>query len=349
MTTPHAVIDGAAVVGTTAWGTMLAVHLARTGLPVTLVARSAEEAQALEAGRCHVGRLPGVPFPEALHVDVGPPAVAATPLVCFAVPSRTVTANAEALAAGIDAGATVLSATKGIEPESGRRMSQLLETALPGRSLAVLSGPNLAKEIAAGLPSTTVIASRDGPLEALRRAFHTDAFRVYTTDDVPGVELGGALKNVIAIAGGMVDTFGYGHNAKAAILTRGLAEMTRLGVAAGAAPITFQGLAGVGDLMATAYSPLSRNRRLGELVAGGVTLARALDSLGETAEGATTVPAALVLARSLRVEMPITEGLHGILYGGLSPADAVRSLMLREPKPEFAAGAPSAAEPPPAG
>ena len=355
MSTHDTTFERAAVVGTTAWGTMLAVHLARTGLPVTLVARSAQEAQALEAGRCHEGRLPGVPFPAALRVDAGPQAVAGAPLVCFAVPSHTVAANAEALAKSIDARATVLSATKGIERETGRRMSQLLEAALPGRSLSVLSGPNLAKEIAAGLPSTTVIASRDESLEALRRAFHTDSFRVYTTDDVAGVELGGSLKNVIAIAGGMVDAFGYGNNAKAAILTRGLAEMTRLGVAAGASPITFQGLAGVGDLTATAYSPLSRNRRLGELIAGGSTLAQALATLGETAEGATTVPAALALARSLAVEMPITEGLQGILHGGVSPADAVRSLMLREPKPEFttrvsgSSEAPQAPESPAAG
>jgi glycerol-3-phosphate dehydrogenase (NAD(P)+) len=184
------------------------------------------------------------------------------------------------------------------------------------------------------MPGSTVIASATAPLGALRDAFHTELFRVYTSEDIVGVEFGGALKNVIAIAAGMVDTFGYGDNAKAAIMTRGLAEMTRLGVAAGADPLTFQGLAGVGDLIATAYSPLSRNRRLGALLAEGRPLNDALAVIGETAEGATTIPAALRLAQRLDVELPVTEGLYGILYEGLSPVTAVQALMTREPKDE---------------
>ena len=247
--------------------------------------------------------------------------------------------NARALAAAVPAGATLLSASKGIEHDTGRRMTEVLAAALPGRPTAALSGPNLSREVASGLPGTTVIAGSgapvEAPVEALRAAFHSSTLRVYTSDDLVGVEFGGALKNIVAIAAGMVDGFRFGHNAKAAIITRGLAEISRLGVAAGADPLTFQGLAGMGDLIATSYSPLSRNRRLGELIARGLSLEEALAEIGETAEGATTTPAALRLAARLDVEMPIAEGLHGILYGGIAPRDAVAALLGRDPKPEL--------------
>ncbi len=324
----------AAVVGATAWGATLAVHLARNGTPTVLVARNATEAATLQRERMHARRLPGVAFPDTLEVAVGVSGVASADLVVFAVPSGTLEANARTVAPGIAADATLLSATKGIEVETGRRMTEVLAAALPGRTVAAISGPNLSREVIAGLPGSTVIASRGGRVEALRTAFHSTSLRVYTSEDVAGVEFGGALKNVIAIAAGMVDALGFGDNAKAALLTRGLAEMTRLGVAAGADPLTFQGLAGVGDLVASSYSPLARNRRLGELVAGGQTLREALEVLGETAEGVTTVPAALRLARTLGVEMPITEGLQRVLSEGQSPQEAIRVLMGREPRSE---------------
>jgi glycerol-3-phosphate dehydrogenase (NAD(P)+) len=324
--------ERAAVIGVTAWGTTLAVHLARRGLPVILVARSEAEAEALRTIR-RSPRLPGVVFPDQLEVGT----LADLPradLVCFAVPSHTLAANAEAAAPSLRPGATVLSATKGIDFETGRRMSQILADALPEHPLAVISGPNLSREVVEGLPGSTVIATRDASAEALTAAFHSRALRVYTSDDMVGVEFGGALKNVIAIAAGMVDGFQFGNNAKASLLTRGLAEITRLGVAAGAEAITLQGLAGIGDLVATSYSPLSRNRRLGELIAGGVTLQDSLARLGETAEGATTIPAALRLAERLGVEMPITEGLDRVLYAGAHPLEEVRALMEREPRAE---------------
>lgn len=322
-----------AVVGTTAWGATLAVHLARQGLPVALAARSAVEAEALAAARGSP-RLPGVVFPPALAVRTLTEALHEADLVCFAVPSTTLAENAVAVALAIAPGATLLSATKGIERDSGRRMSELLGAVLPGHPLAVISGPNLSREVASGLPGSTVIATRDASVPALRAAFHSTALRVYTTDDVVGVELGGALKNVIAIAAGMVDALRFGDNAKAALITRGLAEITRLGVAAGAETMTFLGLAGIGDLVATAYSPLSRNRRLGALLAGGASLPVALATLGETAEGATTIPAALRLAEGLGVEMPITAALQRVLYAGAYPLDEVRGLMEREPRAE---------------
>ena len=323
----------ASIVGVTAWGTTLAVHLARRGLPVTLVARTDAEAGALRTAR-RSPRLAGVVFPEGLNVATAVEALADADLVVFAVPSHTLVANASAIARFVRPDATILSATKGIDRETGRRMSELLAEALPGHPLAVISGPNLSREVVEGQPGSTVIATRDASIEALRAAFHSRALRVYTSDDVAGVEFGGALKNVIAISGGMVDGFGFGNNAKASLLTRGLAEITRLGMAAGAEQMTFLGLAGIGDLIATSYSPLSRNRRLGELIAGGVSLEDALAQLGETAEGATTIPAALRLAERLGVEMPITAGLDRILYDGARPLEEVRALMEREPRAE---------------
>lgn len=322
------------VVGTTAWGTTLAVLLARNGVEVTLLARSAQEAHDLDARRVNERRLPGVPFPATLTPTADTAVLRRADVVCFVVPSQTLAATAQALSSAIPAGATLLSACKGVELASGRRMSEVLRDAMPGRPVAVLSGPNLSREVAAGLPGTTVIASADAPLDALSEAFHSRTFRVYTSKDVVGVELGGALKNIVAIAAGMVDALGYGDNAKAAVMTRGLAEMTRLGVAAGADPLTFQGLAGVGDLIATSYGPLSRNRRLGEQLARGVTLSEALEVMGETAEGATTIPAALRLAERVGVEMPIAQGLHGILYEGVSPQTAVNALLERDPTSE---------------
>lgn len=324
----------AVMVGATAWGTTLAVLLARNGLPVTLLTRSAEEAAGLNADRQHRGRLPDIPFPPSLVASGDPAALGHADLVCLAVPAQSMRANLDLIAGYVGPGATLLSASKGIEIATGLRMSELLRERLPGYPVAALSGPNLSREVAAGLPSTTVIASSDAPLEALRGAFHGAAFRVYTTEDIVGVEFGGALKNIIAIAAGIVDALGYGDNAKAAMITRGLAEMMRLGVAAGADPLTFLGLAGVGDLVASSYSALARNRRLGELLGGGQSLATALEAIGATAEGAATTQAALNLARRLGVEMPIAEALQGILSGETAPETAVATLLQRDPKPE---------------
>ena len=326
----------AAVVGTTVWGTTLAILLARNGVEVTLLARNAEEAGRLSADGRHRARLPDSPFPPGLSVSGNPAALEAAELVCFVVPAQTMAENAAALAAHVPPSAVLLSGSKGIESASGRRMTEVLAELLPGRPVAALSGPNLSREVAAGLPGTTVIASAHPSVEAIRAAFHSAAFRVYTSADVIGVEFGGALKNIVAIAAGMVDAFGYGDNAKAAIITRGLAEISRLGVAAGADPLTFQGLAGVGDLVASSYSPLARNRRLGELIGRGVSPHEALESIGETVEGVATTPAALRLATRLGVELPIASGLQAILHDGVSPQDAVAALLGRDPKAEIA-------------
>ncbi len=328
-------IETAAVVGTTAWGTTLAVLLARNGVRVTLLARDGDEAAQLEADHANRRRLPDIAFPPGLEASADPVQLGDAQLVCFVVPSQTMAANARAVAGMVRADAVVLSGSKGIEDATGRRMTEVLAAELPGRPTAALSGPNLSREVAAGLPGTTVIASRDAPVEALREAFHSPTLRVYTSRDVVGVEFGGALKNIVAIAAGFVDGFGYGDNAKGAIITRGLAEMSRLGVAVGADPLTFQGLAGVGDLIATAISPLSRNRRLGELLARGRSLDEALAEIGETAEGATTTPAALRLAARVGVEMPIAEALDQVLHHGVQPRKAAEALLERDPTTEL--------------
>ncbi len=328
-------IRRAAVVGATGWGVTLAILLARNGVSVTLLARSDEEAARLRSAGGH-DRLPGVAFPSGLAISAEHAALEAADLICFVVPAQTMAENAVAVAACVPPSTPLLSCSKGIESESGRRMTEVLAALLPGRPLAALSGPNLSREVAAGLPGATVIASADRSLDAIRAAFHSASFRVYTSHDVVGVEFGGALKNIIAIAAGMVDAFGFGDNAKGALIARGLAEMSRLGVAAGAERLTFQGLAGVGDLMASSYSPLARNRRLGELIGGGATRADALVSIGETVEGVTTTPAALRLAARLGVELPIAEALQAILDGKISPQEAMAALLGRDPMAELA-------------
>jgi glycerol-3-phosphate dehydrogenase (NAD(P)+) len=328
-------IQSAAVIGSTAWGTTLAILLARNDVRTTLLVRDDAEAARLTEDGENAHRLPGRAFPDTLSVNADPAALGESDLITIAVPSRTFAANLAATATHFASDATLLSATKGIEVTTGRRMSELLTEAASGQPIAVLSGPNLSTEVAAGMPASTVIASVDAPLDAVRAAFHSSTFRVYTSSDVVGVEMGGALKNIIGIAAGAVGSLGYGDNARAAIVTRGLAEITRLGVAAGADPLTFQGLAGIGDLTATAFSPLSRNHQLGALTAGGATLDEALTTLGETAEGADALPAALALAKRLDVEMPVTEGLHSILFEGVDWSAAIATLMEREPTSEF--------------
>jgi glycerol-3-phosphate dehydrogenase (NAD(P)+) len=216
------------------------------------------------------------------------------------------------------------------------RMSEVLAAECGGRPVVVLSGPNLAEEIARGLPATTVAASQDaGAARQVQAALNTSRFRVYTHDDMVGVELGGALKNIIALGAGINDGLGYGDNAKAALITRGLAEITRLGVALGANPLTFAGLSGLGDLIATCASPLSRNRRVGEELGRGRTLETVLSSLGHVAEGVPTTAAAHALAARCGVEMPIVEEMHRVLFENRPAADAARALMEREPRAEL--------------
>lgn len=327
-----------AVVGTTTWGTTLAVIMARRGIEVRLLARTPSEALAL-AGARETPRLPGVEFPASLSVsDDWAKSLGDATAVLFVVPSRTLRENARRARPFIGLEPLVICATKGIEEGSGKPMTQLLAEELPEAALrlALLSGPNLAREVIQSLPTSTVVASADESVaRKAQQLLNSTTFRVYTNTDLIGVEFGGALKNIIAIGAGVIDGMGLGDNAKASFLTRGLAEITRLSVAAGAQPATLMGNAGLGDLMATAFSGLSRNHRVGIALAEGRSLQQAIDSLGgEVAEGVTTAAAAREMARAYGVEMPITELTCRVLFDGLPPREALAELMIREPKPE---------------
>jgi glycerol-3-phosphate dehydrogenase (NAD(P)+) len=331
------VTDQITVIGAGAWGTTLAVQLADAQRPVGLWAHSSEAAERLAHERTNERYLPGVVLPPNVRI-LTEDAHLAEPhrLYVLAVPSAHVRSTLKRLASTLRAGVPILSVVKGIEDATHLRMSEVIAQEAPDRRVAALSGPNLAREIAAGKPAGSVVASADAALAAdLAALLSTDRFRVYTNPDLVGVELCGALKNVIALAAGMVDGLGFGDSAKAGIITRGLAEMTRLGVAAGAHPLTFAGLAGVGDLIATCMSPLSRNRRCGELIASGVPWPEAGEQLAGVAEGVATVPGALALAAVHGVELPIAEQVHAVVYENLPPMAAVADLMGRSTKDEL--------------
>lgn len=329
----------ATIVGTTTWGTTLGIHLGRNNVSSVLLARTAQEAQDIATARENHRFLPGVPFPEKLTVTHDPAeALKGSKVVIMAVPSQRFRQNLLWIKDSIEDGSIVLSATKGLEMDSGKRMSQVLSDELPGdiaRRYCVLSGPNMAMEIIAQKPASTVIASEDKEASKLAQSIlMSPSFRVYTNDDVIGVELGGALKNIIALGSGISDGLGYGDNAKAAFITRGLAEITRLGVDAGANPLTFAGLAGLGDMVATCSSRLSRNRFVGEELAKGRPLEEILSSMKNVAEGVYTTPAALKLAEALGVELPITQATYGVLFEGLDLKQAITELMGRPPRSE---------------
>jgi glycerol-3-phosphate dehydrogenase (NAD(P)+) len=331
------VTDQIGVIGAGAWGTTLAVLLADAQRPVSLWTHSAESAARLAGSRTNERYLPGITFPPNLRVATGEAELAEPHrFYVLAVPSEHLRSTVREVGPGLHPGAPLLSVVKGIEEGSHLRMSQVIAEELPDRRVAVLSGPNLAREIAAGKPAGSVIASADASLASeLAGILTSDRFRVYTNSDVVGVELGGALKNVIALAAGMVDGLGFGDSAKAGIITRGLAEITRVGVAAGANPLTFAGLAGVGDLIATCMSPLSRNRRAGELIASGLPWPEAREQLFGVAEGVATLAGALGLAASHGVELPIADQVRAVVFDGQPPMQAVAELMSRTPKDEL--------------
>jgi glycerol-3-phosphate dehydrogenase (NAD(P)+) len=334
-------VEKIAVIGTTDWGTTLAIMLSRKGLKVWLWARTEEEAEKLNRDRENKSRLPGFPFPEGLNATAAlKEAMGGASLVILAVPSWHMRNNVRLVREHLAESTLILSVAKGLELETSKRMSEVILEEIPPRfhhNVCVLSGPNLSREIARGLPATTVVAARDERVAArVQKIMASAVFRVYTNTDVVGVELGGVLKNIIALAAGMIDGLDYGNNIKAGLITRGLAEITRLGVAAGANPITFAGLAGLGDLVATCSSPLSRNRFVGQELARGRPLKEITASMTGIAEGVNATVAALNLARDLKVEMPIARQVHRVLFEGLDVRQAVFELMARELKQEFA-------------
>lgn len=327
------------VLGAGAWGTTLALLLVRggSGATVGLWAHDRAAAERMARERANERYLPGIPLPDEIELVTDEGTLGAPHrLYVLAVPSAHARATLRRLAPVLAPGVPVLSVVKGIEDETHCRMSEVVAAETPGRGIAVLSGPNLAREIAAGKPAGTVVASADAPLASeVATLLGSDRFRVYTNPDVIGVELAGALKNVVALAAGMVDGLAFGDSAKAGIVTRGLAEMTRLGVAAGAHPLTFAGLAGVGDLIATCMSPLSRNRRAGELIASGVPWPEAGEQLPGVAEGVATVSGALALAAAHHIELPIAEQVRTVVFDRRPPLQAVADLMSRSTKDEL--------------
>ena len=325
------------VIGTTSWGTTLAVIMARRGIDVRLLARTETEAGLLERARENRRFVPGAKFPESLTVTASAAeAVDGAGLAIIAVPSRSFRANLRAAAPAIGGATVVVSATKGLEVGTCLRMSEVLAEELPGAQICSLSGPNLAREIIDGKPTSTVAASSaEDPARQVQDMLNSSTLRVYTNSDIVGVELGGALKNIIAIGAGICDGMTLGDNAKAAFLTRGLTEITRLGVAAGASPMTLAGLSGMGDLIATCSSTLSRNHYVGEQLAAGRSLTEIRSSMTNVAEGVDTTAAAMELARRLRVEMPITRATFDILFNDVAVDQAVSALLVRAPTPEW--------------
>lgn len=327
------------IIGSGAWGTTLGRLLAKKDIPTTLWEHQSQRAQEMQQLRENKEFLPGFPFPPALQVtsDIAE-AASNKEMLVLVTPSQRMRENMRLLAHFVGPQTLLINASKGIEINTLKYMTDIIAEEVPHarNRIATLSGPNLSREVAMEKPTAAVVASKNAAVAVqFRDLFTTSCFRVYTADDVIGIELAGALKNIIAIGAGLNDGLGYGDNAKAAFITRGLAEIARLGIAAGANPLTFSGLAGIGDLIATCASPLSRNQQLGRRLASGEKLAHILESTHSVAEGVTTTQAALQLAARYGVEMPITEQLALILFEGLDPHDAVPELMLRNPKDEL--------------
>jgi len=320
----------AGVIGAGAWGTTIAIYLARRGLEVTLRARDPARAAEMDAARENARYLPGERFPDSLRVTGGVPGTCE--LLVSAVPTQHVRATFATLKEGLPP-APLVSLSKGIEIATGMLPSRILAEVLGSPwPIAVLTGPCIALEVARGRPTAVVVAGDRATW--LQEVFSSDRFRVYTSDDPLGAELSGALKNVMGVAAGIVDGLGLGDNAKASLLTRGIAEIMRLGVALGAQAKTFAGLAGFGDLFTTCVSPYGRNRGVGERIGRGEPVEAILRSMTSVAEGVPTTRAVVDLARARGVEMPISEALAGILFHGVDVRRAIAQLMTRAARPE---------------
>jgi glycerol-3-phosphate dehydrogenase (NAD(P)+) len=329
----------ATVLGAGSWGTTFAQVLCDAGTPAVLWARSPRVAAAVDSSHENPDYLPGISLPGALAATTDPAAALdGADLVVFAVPAQTLRSCLISMAPLIPEDALLVSLIKGIELDSCKRMSEVIMEVIKGppSRVAVVSGPNLAREIAGRQFSASVVACADeASARLMQQCCHTAYFRPYWNTDVTGCELGGAVKNIIALAVGFAVALGFGDNTKATLITRGLAEMSRLGEALGASPRTFAGLAGMGDLVATCCSPLSRNRTFGRHLGEGMTLTEALAATGQTAEGVTSHAPVLELARKHGVEMPITEVVAAVIAGDLPVTGAEAVLTSRSAKPEW--------------
>ena len=328
-----------AVMGAGSWGTAFALMCQDAGEDAVLWARRAEVAEEIVTRHRNEGYLPGIDLPDRLHATVDPTeALGGADVVVMAVPSIGVEAQLQAWGAHVPRDVPVVSLIKGVDVGTLRFGSQVIRDALdcdPDR-VVVVSGPNLARECAMRLPAATVAATPDADVaRRVQDAVMAPYFRVYTNPDRVGVEIGGAVKNVIALAAGIAEGMGFGDNTKAAVITRGLAEMQRLGVALGGDALTFSGLAGVGDLVATCTSPKSRNRTVGERLGKGESLDDIIDHMNMVAEGVKSSEAIVQLARDTGVEMPISEAVVSIVHDGVDPREAIATLLARSAKPEL--------------
>ncbi len=341
MTAPqdHGSKPSVAVLGSGSWGTALAVHLARTGHRAILWGIETDELTAMARDRVNSRYLPGVTLPDGLEIEHDfARAMAAAEMLLVVVPSHAFREVLERARPLLRTGQRVAWATKGFELSTGKLPHEVADEVLgPAVPTAVISGPTFAREVGAGLPSAMTVASRDSDYAmALARSLSDENFRVYASSDMTGVEVGGAVKNVLAIGAGISDGLGFGANTRVALITRGLAEMMRLGVALGARPETFMGLAGLGDLVLTCTDDQSRNRRCGLLLAAGKTREQAQQQIGQVVEGVLAARAVREVARRHGVEMPISEQVYRVLYEGAPVKDAVYALMVRTIKAETA-------------
>ncbi|MEL7536928.1 MAG: NAD(P)H-dependent glycerol-3-phosphate dehydrogenase [Pseudomonadota bacterium] len=320
------------VVGAGSWGTALAIQFARAGRPTTMWGRECDDLDALERDRENARYLPGAAFPDLLEIEANlDSAVTSARDILVVVPSHAFRAVLSQAKSALTIESRVAWATKGFELDSGKLPHEVAREVIGANvPLAVLSGPTFAAEVGRGLPTAMTVASADVAFgRDIVRSISSDMFRAYLSDDIVGVEVGGAVKNVLAIGAGLSDGLGFGANTRIALISRGLVEMTRLGLALGAKQETFMGLAGMGDLVLTCTDNLSRNRRMGLALAAGKTVAEAEEEIQQVVEGVVAAKAVYQKAQSLGIEMPIVEQIHAILYEGVKPADAVRKLMRR--------------------
>lgn len=326
-----------AVLGAGSWGTALATLLARNGALTTLWGRDPAAVADMAASRHNTRYLPDLQLPDSLMLepDVGK-AIAAADWLLVAVPSHAFVDLLDALAPQLPAGTGYTWATKGFEPGTGRFLHELVGERLPGHPAAVITGPSFAREVMAGLPTAITVHGNDADFaQGVAQCLHTESFRAYTGHDMLGAELGGAMKNVLAVATGVSDGMQLGLNARAGLITRGMYEMLQLGVAMGARPETLMGLSGLGDLVLTCTGDLSRNRRLGLALGRGTPLAEAIREIGQVVESVVTADEVGRLAEKHQLDLPIAFGVRAVLHGEVTPADAVRQLLARDQKPEY--------------
>ena len=324
------------VIGAGSWGTALAILLEKNGHEVTLWSHREEEVKELAKSREHKSKLPGVQIPERIGMTGNlESALQAKDVLVFAVPSVAVRSTAKKVAPYVKKGQLIVNVAKGIEETTLMTLTDIIEEEIPGAKGCVLSGPSHAEEVSRGLPTTCVVGAKDKETaEFLQNVFMSPVFRVYISPDILGIELGGALKNVIALAAGTADGLGYGDNTKAALITRGITEIARLGIAMGAKADTFYGLSGIGDLIVTCASKHSRNRKAGYLMGQGRSMQQAMDEVNMVVEGVYSAKAGLALSQKYKVEMPIIEQVNKVLFEGKAPAAAVKELMVRDKKIE---------------